>query len=134
DESIKRLSIVTKKIYKSFKENINIGDDLPKIQIPITLKEKKAFEKIWKVTKERLRKEIMKRIGWNKMEDFLVDVLRFGMDKASEDPKSFVRQVREERDPIFVDRKRKEVKKGSRKVERLKTVSKKVEEWEKAYA
>ena len=35
------------------------------------------------------------------MEDFLADLLRFGIDKASDDPVGFIRMIRENKDPLF---------------------------------
>ncbi|GEM_PF-5110396 len=71
------------------------------IKMPLNDREKKELEDIWKVNLERINKEVLERIGWKTIEDFCADVFRFGMDKASEDPKSFIRKVREEKDPIF---------------------------------
>jgi hypothetical protein len=92
------------------------------IKLNIKSNEKAEIDKIWRVTKDCLRREVMHRIGWNKVEDFLADILRYGLTKASDDPVTFIKMVREEKDPVFVER---------QKIEKRKKFE---EEFKKAYA
>lgn len=82
---------------------------------------------IWKVNKKRIKKEVLKVMRWNTKEDFLADVLRLGMRDAMNDPKTFIRIVRDEMDPIFVKVKEKETEKAE-------TPKNLWEGWGKAYA
>lgn len=77
---------------------------------------------IWKIIQKRMNPEVRERIGWKCAGDFLADVLVFGMDKSSEDPQAFIREVRECRDPIFQVEKSKKSPKGAETA------------WGKAYA
>lgn len=95
---------------------------MPSIKLQLTDEEMKEIAEIWKINKERLRKDVRKKIGWNALEDFLADILRFGLDKASDDPVTFIKTLREERDPLFV----KEKKEHS--VKRVR------QDWSKGYA
>lgn len=96
---------------------------MKEIKIALTDEEMEEIEYIWKLNQERIRKEILEKINWNRAEDFVGDVFRYGMDKVSEDPKGFIRMKREEKDPLFA-----EMKKASQPVKRTK------EEWKTAYA
>lgn len=89
------------------------------IKMPLNDKEKKELEDIWKINLERINKDVLERIRWKTIEDFCADVFRFGMDKASEDPKSFIRKVREEKDPIFKPLKSKPQKSLKEEFERM---------------
>jgi hypothetical protein len=79
---------------------------MPSLQLQITKQELKELRGIWKINKSNLRREVMKRMGWNKLEDFCADVFRYGMDKVSENPKMFIELIRSDRDPIFKRRRK----------------------------
>lgn len=71
------------------------------IKIDLTDKEMRELREIRKINLKRIRSEVLKKIGWDSLEDFCADVFRRGMNEACKDPKSFVRDVRDKKDPIF---------------------------------
>lgn len=97
------------------------GDNMPVVEIPLSDKEKKVIEKIWRHNCENIREKALKQIGWNSMEDFCADIFRIGMDVASKNPKEFIKDIREKKDSVFKKRKPKPPKKYE-------------EEFKKAYA
>jgi len=71
-----------------------------KVEIELSEEEKKDIEGIWKFTKERMNEETRKVLGWDSMQDFLRDVLRFGLEKSSDDPISFIQSRILQRFPV----------------------------------
>lgn len=63
-----------------------------KVEISLTEDEEDAVKYVWeKVVKKRTRKKTLKALGWNSLEDFLSDIFRHGMAKASDDPIAFIK-------------------------------------------
>jgi hypothetical protein len=83
-----------------------------KVQVRDELLEE--LKSVWQFNKRHVRPDILKRMGWNDWESFLGDLLSHGYRQASEQPVEFMKQVRDAKDPIFLDpRKRKLSKHGS---------------------
>jgi hypothetical protein len=58
---------------------------------------------VWQFNKRHVRPDILKRMGWHEWENFLGDVLAHGYQQASNSPLEFMKQVRDHKDPIFLD-------------------------------
>lgn len=83
-------------------------------KIKLTEEEKKSIEYIWKkVVKRTVKQETLETLEWNDIEDFTSDVFRLGMDVASEDPMSFIKNRILEKYPILKEDVREEEIKGN---------------------
>lgn len=99
-----------------------LKDEKSKMTLVLNAEEIEGMRDVWEIVKKRMHDEVRERMGWERAEDFLADVLVFGMDRSSEEPQAFIREARERKDPIFREGKEKKVQKG------LETA------WGKAYA
>lgn len=93
------------------------------VKIKLSKEELRTLKEIWEINKKYINREVMKKIGWKTFEDFCGDIFRYGMDKASDDPVTFIKMIRDEKDPIFVSAKEKKKVEDDLK-----------EEFKKAYA
>jgi hypothetical protein len=72
-----------------------------KVKIPDALLDE--LKSVWQFNKRHVRPDILKRMGWESWESFVGDLLAHGYKAASESPVEFMRQVRDNKDPIFLD-------------------------------
>lgn len=70
------------------------------------------LKSVWQFNKKHVRPDILKRMGWQEWEAFLGDILAHGYREASESPMDFMKKVRDAKDPIFQDPRRKAHKPG----------------------
>lgn len=70
---------------------------------------------VWNFNKSHIRPDILKRMGWTDLEAFVGDVLAHGYREASESPVEFMKQVRDVKDPIFLDPRKRGASKGAPK-------------------
>lgn len=101
-----------------------------KVKVPDGLLDE--LKSVWQFNKKHVRPDILKRMGWNEWEAFLGDILAHGYREASESPMEFMKQVRDSKDPIFLDpRKRAHAKPGRG---HHKTLQRYEHEFERAYS
>jgi len=63
-----------------------------KIEIELDEDEINSVKFIWEeVIQKRMREEALEIIGWRKLEDFVSDVFRQGMNSTSKNPMEFVK-------------------------------------------
>lgn len=74
---------------------------MPKLVIDVSKKEYDNLKSIWNITKARMTKAALRQLDWNSLEVFLMDLLRFGLLKASDAPVDFIRETREQKNPLF---------------------------------
>jgi hypothetical protein len=98
-----------------------------KVKVPDALVEE--LRAVWQFNKRHVRPDILKRMGWTDWEAFCGDLLAHGYRSASEAPLDFMKNVRDVKDPIFLDPKRKvKPAKGAHKHPRFE------HEFERAYS
>jgi len=88
-------------------------------KIKLDSEEMDFIETSLEVARKTITPEVFDRLGWDDREEFLGDVLRYGVYLMGQDPLAFVRTVRDMKDPIF---------KTSNTEEEL------LQRWEKGYA
>jgi hypothetical protein len=72
-----------------------------KVKVPDALIEE--LKSVWQFNKRHVRPDILKRMGWHDWESFCGDLLAHGYASASESPMDFMKKVRDSKDPIFLD-------------------------------
>jgi hypothetical protein len=80
------------------------------VKVPEQLVEE--LKSVWQFNKRHVRADILKRMGWHDWEAFVGDILAHGYRQASESPMEFMKQVRDAKDPIFVDPRKRGAKAG----------------------
>ena len=101
-----------------------------KVKIPDPLLEE--LKQVWQFNKRHVRPDILKRMGWNDWDAFLGDMLAHGYRQASEAPMDFMKQVRDAKDPIFLDPRKRAAKAGGKLSG--KTLQRFEHEFERAYS
>jgi len=74
---------------------------MKKVVLKIPPTELGGLMEVWAFNKEHMDEEIIKELNWTSFEDFLVDLLMYGIEKAAHDPVKFIRELRESKRPIF---------------------------------
>jgi hypothetical protein len=100
-----------------------------KVKVPEALLEE--LKSVWSFNKKHVRPDILKRMGWHEWEAFVGDVLAHGYRTASESPLEFMRTVRDNKDPIFLDPRKKAGKAANAARAALKHME---HEFERAYS
>lgn len=80
------------------------------VKIPDALLDE--LKSVWQFNKRHVRPDILKRMGWTDWEAFLGDILAHGYKQASESPMEFMKHVRDSKDPIFLDPRKRAAKHG----------------------
>lgn len=94
-----------------------------RVEIELEDQEYDDLKEIFDINKKYLSKRALRILGWNRMEVFLADLVRYGVGAASDDPMAFIKEFLDEKLPIF----KKDIKETEKKKKRFE------EEVKKAY-
>jgi RNase adaptor protein for sRNA GlmZ degradation len=81
---------------------------MPQVMIGLSARDYRTTNEVWRLAKRHLNPAVRRRIGWRGRSSFLRQLMLYGFEKASADPASFLRDVREIHDPLFGKRGRSE--------------------------
>ncbi|MGD0719392.1 MAG: hypothetical protein ABSA15_07465 [Thermoplasmata archaeon] len=81
---------------------------MPQVMISLSVRDYKTTNDVWRMAKRHLNPAVRRRIGWRGRSSFLRQLILYGFERASEDPESFLRSVRDTHDPMFGKRGRSE--------------------------
>ncbi len=95
-----------------------------RVEIELEDEEYQDLQEIFEINRKYVSQRALEVLGWERMEVFLVDLLRHGVNSASDDPVSFIKEFLDEKLPVF---KKEPVKEGGKKKDRFE------EEVKKAY-
>ena len=74
---------------------------MPQVVIGLSARDFRTTNDVWRLAKRHLNPAVRRRIGWRGRSSFLRELALFGFERASEDPATFLRAVRDARDPLF---------------------------------
>lgn len=74
---------------------------MPQVVIGLSARNFRSENDVWRLAKRHLNPAVRRRIGWRGRSSFVRDLALFGFERASDDPVSFLRGVRDVRDPLF---------------------------------
>lgn len=74
---------------------------MPRIEIDLDGEISETIRRIWRDNRQRMSEEVLRQLGWDRLETFAADLLRLGFEVASEDPRKFILHMRERKAPIF---------------------------------
>ncbi|MGQ9583178.1 MAG: hypothetical protein ACUVV6_06660 [Thermoplasmatota archaeon] len=74
---------------------------MPRIEIEVPKETLDVVVDIWRMTRRRISEEVLRQLGWEDLAAFAGDLLVVGFETASDDPRSFILQMRERKAPIF---------------------------------
>ena len=77
-------------IYIVPSNRIRIGEIMPKIEIIVSENDMNTFHDAWKTSKQELSQTILNCVLWEKSETFFLDLMTYGLEKASEDTDAFI--------------------------------------------
>ncbi len=81
---------------------------MPQVMISLSARDYKTTNDVWRMAKRHLNPAVRRRIGWRGRSSFLRQLILYGFERASENPESFLRAVRDTHDPMFGKRGRSE--------------------------
>jgi len=81
---------------------------MPQVMIGLSARDYRTTNEVWRLAKRHLNPAVRRRIGWRGRSSFLRQLMLYGFEKASADPASFLRDVRDTHDPLFGKRGRTE--------------------------
>ena len=74
---------------------------MPQVVIGLSARDFRSTNEVWRLAKRHLNPAVRRRIGWRGRSSFLRELALYGFERASEDPATFLRGVRDARDPLF---------------------------------
>ena len=74
---------------------------MPKIELDVSEEEYGVITDIWNHNKKRMSEEVLRQLGWTDLATFAGDLMAWGFEAASMDPRKFILQMRERKAPIF---------------------------------
>lgn len=98
---------------------------MPQVVTGLSARDFRNTNDVWRLAKRHLNPAVRRRIGWRGRSSFVRDLALFAFERASDDPVSFLRGVRDARDPLFGRRGR-----GDPAAERRETL---VAVWERTF-
>jgi hypothetical protein len=81
---------------------------MPQVMIGLSARDYRTTNEVWRLAKRHLNPAVRRRIGWRGRSSFLRQLMLYGFERASADPASFLREVRDTHDPLFGKRGRSE--------------------------
>jgi hypothetical protein len=74
---------------------------MPKVEIEMDGETAETIQRIWRENRRRMSEEVLRQLGWDRLETFAGDLLCLGFEVAAEDPRKFILHMRERKAPIF---------------------------------
>jgi hypothetical protein len=74
---------------------------MPQVMIGLSARDYRTANDVWRLAKRHLNPAVRRRIGWRGRSSFLRELILFGFAKASENPAGFLREVRDQHDPLI---------------------------------
>jgi hypothetical protein len=73
---------------------------MPQVMIGLSARDYRTTNDVWRLAKRHLNPAVRRRIGWRGRSSFLRELILYGFAKASENPSAFLREVRDQHDPL----------------------------------
>jgi hypothetical protein len=74
---------------------------MPQVMIGLSGKDYKTTTDVWRLAKRSLNPMVRRRIGWRGRSSLLREFMLYGFELASQNPENFLRAVRDNHDPLF---------------------------------
>ena len=74
---------------------------MPQVMIGLSARDYRTANDVWRLAKRHLNPAVRRRIGWRGRSSFLRELILYGFAKASENPAGFLREVRDQHDPLI---------------------------------
>ena len=90
---------------------------MPQVMIALSVKDYKTLSTLHRIARRSLNPNSRRRIGWRGRSSILRELMLYGFEEATKDPQTFLRSVRDTKDPLIGKKGRKDI--GSERREAL---------------
>ena len=90
---------------------------MPQVMIVLSVKDYKTLSTLHRMTKRSLNPNSRRRLGWRGRSSILREFMLYGFEEATKEPQTFLRSVRDTKDPLIGKKGRKDI--GSERREAL---------------